>query len=271
MNISIITVCYNAASTIEETLKSIKKLKEIDNDIEYVVVDGQSTDNTNHIISQYDEIIDKYISEPDSGLYDALNKGIKMSTSDWVMLLAADDSIISKGIDLFRKTVKQETEIWCGSTVCRDINGYYIWQSSNDLAGLKDSCVLRHPASVFKKSIFSKYGFYDTRFKCNGDGEMFYRMYINKVKFQIEDVPMVLFGLEGMSADATKYAIPERAMIYQKYGLMSDEEIKRWERKAIRKTHLKQILKRNAIIKKLIAKRHYTLTKEELLKIGIDE
>ena len=106
MRLSIITVCYNAALTIENTLISVKKLKEVDKNIEYIIVDGKSKDDTNTIISKYKDIVDKYISEPDKGLYDALNKGIKLSSSEWVMLLAADDCIIVNGIQSFRKTLK---------------------------------------------------------------------------------------------------------------------------------------------------------------------
>ena len=271
MRLSIITVCYNAALTIENTLISVKKLKEVDKNIEYIIVDGKSKDDTNTIISKYKDIVDKYISEPDKGLYDALNKGIKLSSSEWVMLLAADDCIIVNGIQSFRKTLKSETEIWCGSVVCRDCNGYYIFRSSNELDKLKNNCVLRNPASVFRKSIFEKYGYYDTDFKCNGDGELFYRMYINKVKFQIEDVPMVVFGMDGMSSDSIKYAIPERAMIYEKYGLKSDKDIIKWEKKAIKKARIKQLLKKIKLVRMLTTKRKNFLSKEDLAKIGITE
>ena len=269
MKISIITVCFNAALTIENTLKSVKKLKEQDDNIEYIVIDGQSTDETNLIISRYQDIIDIFVSEPDSGMYDALNKGIKLSSSEWVMLLAADDCIIPKGIELFRDTVKLETDIWCGSLVCQDQYGFFVHQSSNELEKLRDCCVLRNPASVFKKSIFYKFGFYDTNFKCNGDGELFYRMYINNVSFQIENIPMVIFGLDGMSSDSTQYAIPERAMIYKKYGLMLDEDIEKWKKNAIRNASIKQLLKKNMLIKKLLSNKKRYLAKEELFQMGV--
>ena len=271
MKISLITVCYNAVSTIENTLKSVQKLKEADKEIEYIVVDGQSKDGTTQIIKKYEDIIDTYVSEPDSGMYDALNKGIRMSTSEWIMLLAADDTIIANGVQLFREKVKPETEIWCGSVVCKDQDGYYIHRSCNNLEELKDRCVLRNPASVFRKSVFSDYGYYDADFKCNGDGELFYRMYINKVKFQIEDVPMVVFSMDGMSSDSTKYAIPERAKIYRKYGLMGEEDIRRWEKNAIRKARIKQMLKKSMIVRALLAKKHKKISKEELKSIGIGE
>lgn len=270
MKISIITVCFNAESTIEQTLISVEKLKETENDVEYLVIDGKSKDKTNDIIMRHTEIIDQYISEPDAGLYDALNKGIRLATGEWIMLLAADDHILPNSLKLFRKTLKENTEIWCGSIICKDGDQYYLEHSNNRLEELKNNCVLRNPASLFKKEIFEKYGYYDTDFKCNGDGELFYRMYIRGVRFQIENVPMVIFGIGGMSTyDVTKYAIPERAMIYQKYNLMSEKEIEEWKKKAIMKAKIKMILKKCGAGQIVQKRGKQILSQEELLSLGV--
>ena len=89
MKISIITVCFNSSKTIEKTLQSI--LSQTYNNIEYIVVDGGSFDSTLEILKKYTKIISKLISEPDKGLYDALNKGIKSATGDIVGILNSDD------------------------------------------------------------------------------------------------------------------------------------------------------------------------------------
>ena len=78
MKISIITVCYNSSKTIEKTILSIAN--QTYKDIEYIIVDGNSTDNTIFYIDKYINVIDKWISEPDKGLYDAMNKGIAMAS-----------------------------------------------------------------------------------------------------------------------------------------------------------------------------------------------
>lgn len=271
MKISIITVCYNAESTIEQTLISVKKLKEFEDDIEYLVIDGKSEDRTNVIISQYMGIIDQYVCESDAGLYDALNKGIRLATGEWVMLLAADDYILPGGLNLFRKTLKRDTEIWCGSIICKDGGNYYLERSYDHLEELKDICVLRNPASLFKIEVFNKYGFYDVNFKCNGDGELFYRMYINGAKFQIEDIAMVVFGIGGISTyDVTKYTIPERAMIYRKYKLKTEAEISKWEKKVIRKAKVKSRIKKSIVWQFVQKRRQKYLSREELMKFGVE-
>ena len=89
MRISIITVCYNSSKTIEETIKSV--LSQTYNNIEYIVVDGDSKDNTPSIIAKYSDRISQYISEPDKGLYDAMNKGLKLATGDLIGILNSDD------------------------------------------------------------------------------------------------------------------------------------------------------------------------------------
>lgn len=89
MTISIITICYNAASDLEKTIKSVaaQKFK----DFEYIVIDGQSKDSTLDIIKRNEDVISKWVSEPDKGIYDAMNKGIRMAEGDWLIMMNAGD------------------------------------------------------------------------------------------------------------------------------------------------------------------------------------
>jgi glycosyltransferase involved in cell wall biosynthesis len=93
LKISIITVCYNSAKTIERTFQSVRK--QTYSNIEYIVIDGNSIDNTLKIIENYKDIITKVISEPDKGLYDAMNKGIKLAKGDIIGILNSDDVFYS--------------------------------------------------------------------------------------------------------------------------------------------------------------------------------
>jgi glycosyltransferase involved in cell wall biosynthesis len=102
--LSIITVSFNAASTIEETIASVKKNKSTRT--EYIVIDGGSNDGTVDLICQNNKSIDKWISEPDKGIYDAMNKGILMASGKWILFLGADDSLsvdISQIEDSFKE------------------------------------------------------------------------------------------------------------------------------------------------------------------------
>lgn len=96
MKISIITVCYNSASTIEKTIKSVAS--QTYKNIEYIIVDGNSKDNTIDIIKKHENNITKWISEPDKGLYDAMNKGLALATGDLIGILNSDDTFYSVNV-----------------------------------------------------------------------------------------------------------------------------------------------------------------------------
>lgn len=246
MKISIITVSYNAEDTIEQTLISIKKNKT--SDIEYIIIDGNSQDGTKKIINQYLDIVDIYVSEKDNGIYDALNKGIKIATGEWVMLLAADDKLLLGALDKFKESVKPDTEIWCGSIIAQNPYGCFIEESDPDLTKLNYSCTLRNPATLFRKYLFEKYGYFSIKYKCSGDRELFLRMRINGVKFQIENIPIVLFSWGGISTrDLCNYAIPESKEITIKYGIMNKEQANIYYRKLMIKEKTKKYLCKNAV------------------------
>jgi glycosyltransferase involved in cell wall biosynthesis len=99
--ISIITVCFNAEKYIEQTIKSV--LDQKNGDIEYIVIDGASTDKTLNIIRQYDSKITKWISEPDNGIADAMNKGIKLATGAYLLFLHADDYLFGSRVNDSKK------------------------------------------------------------------------------------------------------------------------------------------------------------------------
>lgn len=104
--ISIITVCYNSEKTIEDTIKSV--VSQSYPNIEYIIIDGVSTDNTLEIVNKYQEKISKIISEKDNGLYDAINKGINIASGEIIAILNSDDlyqdnKVIEEVVELFRK------------------------------------------------------------------------------------------------------------------------------------------------------------------------
>ena len=89
MKVSIITICYNRKETIANSIQSV--LSQNYPNIEYIIIDGNSTDGTKEIIESYGERISTYISEPDNGMYDAINKGLKLATGDVIGLMHSDD------------------------------------------------------------------------------------------------------------------------------------------------------------------------------------
>jgi glycosyltransferase involved in cell wall biosynthesis len=119
--ISVITVSYNAAKHIEDTILSI--VEQTYPNIEYIIVDGASTDNTASIIEKYQSKITHFISEPDQGIYDAMNKGLKRATGEYVCFINADDQLSDKNIlsDIFAKN--KPADIYYGETYLMDESG----------------------------------------------------------------------------------------------------------------------------------------------------
>ena len=92
--ISVVTICFNAQEDLLKTIDSVKSLEY--SNLEYIIVDGGSSDNTKSIIAQHQQFVSKWVSEPDNGIYDAMNKGILMCTGEWVIFMNAGDVFHSK-------------------------------------------------------------------------------------------------------------------------------------------------------------------------------
>ncbi|AEF85586.1 glycosyltransferase, group 2 family [Treponema primitia ZAS-2] len=179
MKISIITVCYNSESTIRDTFESV--LKQNYPDIEYIVIDGQSTDMTVTLIKEYECKFRgrmRWISEHDKGIYDAMNKGIKMASDSIIGILNADDFYTSNDIlEIVNKTITEKDVDSCFGNLLyiKDDKPYRYWKSGKNRA-FKYGWMPPHPTFFVKKSIYEKYGLY--RFDCglNADYELMLRL-----------------------------------------------------------------------------------------------
>lgn len=226
--LSVITVSFNAELSIEKTIKSVIRNK--DKDIEYIVIDGGSKDTTLQILNSYRKFIDILISEKDNGMYDALNKGIKNASGQYVMLLAADDQLIDGALQTALGEIKEDIDVYAGAIIQKTGYGYFYEKSDPDLEQLKVHCSLKNPASIFRREAFEKFGYYSTEYKCSGDRELFLRFYLNKARFQVSDTPLVVFNMGGMSTDLSDKAIPESKKLMIEYGLYSDETEQYYEK-----------------------------------------
>lgn len=192
--ISIITVVFNSQRTIELTIKSV--LTQSYNLIEYIVVDGKSTDGTFNIIKKYGNKISKIISEPDNGTYDAMNKGIKLSTGDVIGFLNADDfysnnNVISLVAEIFNNhnvdAVYGDLEY-----VNNRLQTIRYWGSKNYEKGLfSKGWHPPHPTFFVKKKIYERYGFFNLNYKIAADYELMLR-FIERYKISVYYIPEVL-------------------------------------------------------------------------------
>lgn len=164
MRISIITACYNSEKTIERTIKSVL-VQNVDN-LEYIFIDGKSDDKTIEIIKQYEQAfiekhwIYKYISEPDNGMYDAMNKGIHMATGDLIAILNSDDwyedNALSIVYDQYR--INPNADIFMGAI--RIFNGNQIIIKKARNRKYKTSRDFNHPAMFVTKECYKEVGNY---------------------------------------------------------------------------------------------------------------
>lgn len=206
MKVSIITVCYNRKETIEQSIKSV--LEQDYPHIEYIVIDGASTDGTQEIIEGYSDKITKYISEPDKGMYDAINKGLAMATGDVVGLMHSDDefydsSVVSKIVEVFENNFDTEAVYGNGIYVSNDdeqkivrnrIGGAY------DFDKIKTGWLPLHPTVYIKKTVLEKYGNYNLDFKIASDTEFLLRyLFKHKINITYLDAYVVKMRMGGLS------------------------------------------------------------------------
>ncbi|MEP6746845.1 MAG: glycosyltransferase family 2 protein [Bacteroidota bacterium] len=200
MRISIITVSYNSAATIKDTLQCITRQEH--NDVEHIVVDGKSTDTTVSIIKKFSHV-NKFISEPDSGLYDAMNKGLKMATGDIIGILNSDDiytddSILKKVAAAFK-----DPEVHC---VYGDLQYVHINDLTKVVRTWKAGKFVRenflygwmppHPAFFVRKEVYDKVGYFNTMLKSAADYEMMLRI-LYKHDFSAAYIPEILVKMRS--------------------------------------------------------------------------
>ena len=198
MKITIITVCVNAEKTIKDTIESV--LKQSYKDFEYIIVDGKSSDDTLKIISKYQDKRIKLISEKDKGLYDAMNKGIKLATGDIIGAINSDDILASENIfqtvidnfdentDVIYANIKYYNEDF--SKVKRDF-----------ISGTKENEYFcpAHPSMYVRKEIYQRIGTYNTSYKIASDFDFMVRCNLNNIRYKYIDKYFVYMRYGGKS------------------------------------------------------------------------
>ena len=155
IKISIITICYNNKSGLEQTIRSVGS--QIYNSKEFIIIDGGSRDGSTDLIDNYQEFIDIFVSEPDNGIYDAINKGISKATGEWIICMNAGDSFTDKYVleNIFKENIPASISVIYSDYWAKTYDGFkYICYMD------RSKGTLMHQSCIYRKKLHAQYGLY---------------------------------------------------------------------------------------------------------------
>lgn len=216
MRISVITVCLNSEKTIEQTIKSVLSQKY--DDLEYLIIDGGSTDGTMKIIEKYQEQLSIVVSEPDEGLYDAMNKGIALATGDVIGIINSDDWyepetlwMVAKGFEDIHVDVLHAQMKLIGGEYKNEI------REVRKMEELRYRMILNHPTVFVRKRAYIKYGFFDTKYQICADYELLLRFYAKGARFKYIERVLANYRVDGLSSHYDMQNVRDAYAVAMKY------------------------------------------------------
>ena len=213
--LSIIIATYNAEKHLSSCLESIRKQNT--EQIQLIIIDGASKDQTLKIIRENDSMIDFFLSEPDAGVYDAMNKGIKYSKGDWVLFLGADD-LLQQGFNNMLRELKSPNTIYYGMV---DVGGTIYKDAYSDYRLSKMN--ICHQTILYPITVFNKYK-YDLNFPVFADWALNIQCWTDAhFKFEYKPHLVSKFGIEGISSTITDVAFEHQrsSIIFKSFGLFT--------------------------------------------------
>lgn len=212
MKISLITVTYNSGTTLRDTIQSV--LAQTYRNVEYIVVDGLSKDNTIDIVREYEPQFEgrmKWISEKDKGLYDAMNKGVRMATGDVVGILNSDDFFtandvlekVAAGFDEQTDAVYGDLHYVHPDDLQHSVRYYSSKIFKRNL--MRMGFIPAHPTFYCRRECFDKFGYYKTDYKIAADFDLLLRfIYVNRIRIKYLPMDMVTMRTGGASTNGLK-------------------------------------------------------------------
>lgn len=213
--VSVITVVHDRAGTIAKCLESVRTQTYAQ--IEHLVIDGGSNDGTVDILQQRTSYIDYFVSEPDEGIYDAMNKGLGLASGEYIIFLNSDDWYRADAIELLLEAAERdEADIAHADAVAIDAKGREIGRIEHLLhAGLYTSaCLIRHETMLVRRSVYEHLGWYDTSYKIIADYLFVMRAYYSGFRFSHVRKELLYFSNLGVSSTARDLRESERARLF---------------------------------------------------------
>ena len=194
--LSIITINYNNRDGLKKTIESV--INQTFQDYEYIIIDGGSTDGSIDVIKEFLDRITYWISEKDSGIYNAMNKGVLVAHGEYVQFLNSGDVLYDKDVLVHVFENQIEEDIVCGNLISD--NGR-VWIVPEDVTmEYFFNGTLPHPSSFIRRTLFEKHK-YDERFKIAGDWEFFvYHLIVGNVKYKKININVAIFDTTGISS-----------------------------------------------------------------------
>ncbi|MBK7555464.1 MAG: glycosyltransferase [Flavobacteriales bacterium] len=225
MKVSIITVCFNAVAHIDETLRSV--VMQDHRDIEHIVIDGGSADGTQAKIERYREVLAHVVSEPDAGVYDAMNKGLRLATGEVIAFVNAGDMIARRDVvsSMVKEFAKGDADVIYGDALMVDptdiTNVKRFWKGGEyHRNNFKKGWMPPHLATYIRRSAYDRYGHFRDDLKVSADYELMFR-FLYKQRLPARYVPKVLvrFRLGGVSNRSLAHIWRANVEVYKAWKL----------------------------------------------------
>lgn len=217
VSLTIVTVVMNPGNALAKTVESV--INQDFSDIEYIIVDGGSTDGTVERIRDFGSRVDRFITEPDQGIYDAMNKGCGLARGEWICFLNAGDSFLNHRTlsNLFReKILLENADIVYGDTVLRCGERSELWKAGNPDQLLQRNTFC-HQSSIVRRSALLQYPF-DTRFRICADARFFMQCFMAGLRFTYFPGLTTSYDTGGLSSDVRRRLL-ERWYITHELGV----------------------------------------------------
>ncbi len=230
---SIITICFNSEKTIERTIKSV--LAQTYKDYEYVVVDGASKDGTLDIVKRYEPLFEgrmKWKSEPDKGIYDAMNKGIRRSTGELIGIVNSDDWLENDALEVIAKSFGENNKdvdtLYCGDILFHYSSGKEKRMDANIPIFKRDAPLwimngLRHPATFVPQEVYERIGLFNDKMRLSADQDFILRCHFRGIKFYHVNSILSNMSAGGVSTDNTKASLD--ASIHDRKIMLKENNI----------------------------------------------